>query len=305
MTKIKQPPGVFCPVITPYNSNLDIDLNRLTFQCNWLVKQNVGITLFGTTSEANSLSIEEKIKILNHLKEKKFDFQKILIGTGCCALPDTVRLTSYANYLDCLGCLLLPPFYYKNITDEGIYQSIAETISRVREDSLRLYLYHIPHISGVSFSINLIEKLLKNFEQSIAGIKDSSGDWQNTENMLRQNWNNFKIYVGNESFLLKNMQHGGDGCISATANINPKAIKQLYLNWEKPDAQQKQEALNVIRNETSKYPLIPAIKAILAEFLSDDCWRNIRPPLNKLDKKLGKDLTKRLREHGLEINLYK
>ena len=293
--------GVLCPVVTPFDANLDPDADRLIRQCQWLLTQNVGLAVFGTNSEANSLSVDEKIELLDRLVAAGVDTSRMMPGTGCCALTDTVRLTAHAARLGCAGVLMLPPFYYKGVSDDGIYASIAETIQRVGDDALRIYLYHIPPIAQVGFSVELIGSLVTDFPDTVVGIKDSSGDWNNTNAMLERHWDDFRIFVGSESFLLANMRNGGAGCISATANINPAAIDRLYREWRSDGADAQQQALDELRATIAEYPMIPALKASIAEFSGDDGWRTVRPPLVRLGKKQSAALAASLRGRGLAM----
>jgi len=287
--------GVLSPVVTPFKDDLDPDPERLTKQCQWLLSQNVGLAVFGTNSEANSLSVDEKILLLDHLAAAGVDTGRMMPGTGCCALTDTVKLTAHAAKLGCAGALMLPPFYYKGVSDEGIFASFAEVIDRVGDESLRIYLYHIPPIAQVGFSVDLIERLVTRFPSTIVGIKDSSGDWDNTHSMLEREWDGFSVFVGSESFLLANMRYGGAGCISATANVNPAAIDHLYQTWQDDDAEQQQQTLDDIRNTVMVYPMIPALKATVAEFSGDEQWRTVRPPLIPLSEEKSAALAETLR----------
>jgi 4-hydroxy-tetrahydrodipicolinate synthase len=301
MTHTNRLSGVLCPVITPFDTNLGPDADRLIRQCQWLLTQNVGLAVFGTNSEANSLSVGEKIELLNRLVDAGVDTSRMMPGTGCCALTDTVRLTAHAAKLGCAGTLMLPPFYYKGVSDDGIYASIAETIQRVGDSSLHVYLYHIPPIAQVGFSVDLIDRLVRDFPKTVVGIKDSSGDWENTKAMLDRQWDDFRVFVGSESFLLANMRNGGAGCISATANINPAAIDHLYQAWQADDADDQQAALNDIRGTTMVYPMIPALKATVAEFSGDEQWRAVRPPLTKLAADKSTELARTLRGKGFDM----
>lgn len=287
--------GVLSPVVTPFKDDLSPDPERLVKQCQWLLSQNVGLAVFGTNSEANSLSVDEKIMLLDQLSAAGVDTSRMMPGTGCCALTDTVRLTAHAAKLGCAGTLMLPPFYYKGVSDEGIFASFAEVIERVGDSSLRIYLYHIPPIAQVGFSVDLIERLVIRYPKTIVGIKDSSGDWDNTNEMLKRKWDDFRVFVGSESFLLANMRNGGAGCISATANVNPAAIAHLYQTWQEDDAEQQQQALDDIRNAVMTYPMIPALKATVAEFSGDEQWRTVRPPLVSLSREESAALAETLR----------
>lgn len=301
MTDSKRLSGVLSPVVTPFNADLSPDADRLIKQCQWLLSQNVGLAVFGTNSEANSLSVDEKIDLLVRLKEAGVDTSRMMPGTGCCALTDTVRLTAHATKLGCAGTLMLPPFYYKGVSDEGIFANFAEVIERVASESLRIYLYHIPPIAQVGFSVDLIERLVTRYPKTVVGIKDSSGDWDNTYSMLEREWDDFRIFVGSESFLLANMRNGGAGCISATANVNPAAIDELYQNWQADNADDLQRALDEVRDTVMAYPMIPALKATVAEFGGDDAWRAVRPPLVSLDADKSAALAAALRNIGFEM----
>lgn len=274
----------------PFKSDLSADADRLVQQCQWLLAQKVGVAVFGTNSEANSLSVDEKIELLDQLVDAGIDPSRLMPGTGLCALTDTVRLTQHVTRLGCAGALMLPPFYYKGVSDEGLYRSYAEVIERVGSDRLKVYLYHIPPISQVGISISLIERLIKTYPDIIAGIKDSSGDWNNTKLLLDAKWDDFRVFAGSEGFLLQTMQQGGAGCISATANINPAAIYDLYLNWQSPAADADQKALLTLRDYLQKFPMIPALKAIVAHYSSDPEWSRVRPPLVELENKQCEEL---------------
>src|SRR5271167_3242114 len=215
--------GVLPPVLTPFGQGLTPDPKRLAAHARWLLGQGCGgLAIFGTTSEANSLSLEEREVLLDALLEEGIPPEVLLVGTGCCALSDTVRLTALAVRRGCAGVLMLPPFYYKGVSDEGLYRVFSEVIERVGDARLRVYLYHIPPISQVGITAHLIERLLRAYPDVVAGMKDSSGDFGNTELMLeRFGPAGFRVFLGTERFLLAGMRSGGAGCITATANVNP------------------------------------------------------------------------------------
>ena len=293
--------GVLTPVITPFDDELAPDGARLVEQCRWLLSQDVGLAVFGTNSEANSLSVDEKIELLDALVDAGLDTSRMMPGTGCCALSDSVRLTRHAVSLGCAGALMLPPFYYKDVSDDGLFRSYAEIIERTGDNALQIYLYHIPPIAKVGLSLDLIERLIRSYPQTIAGIKDSSGDWQNTAAMLERQWDDFRIFAGSESFLLRVMQNGGAGCISATANINPAAISRLWASWDAPTAAQQQRDLDAVRAIVQDYPMIPALKAIVASFRRDEHWRSVRPPLVALSDEASSQMMARLAETGFDM----
>ena len=276
--------GVLTPVITPFDRQLKPDAKRLERQCRWLLEQDVGLALFGTNSEANSLSLVEKRALLDAIVGAGLPTARMMPGTGCSALTESVELTKHAVQLGCAGVLMLPPFYYKGVSDEGLYRNYSEIIQRVGDSRLRIYLYHIPPVSQVPISLPLIERLLKQYPGTIAGTKDSSGVWENTKAMLEQfQPQGFDVFAGSETFLLATLRLGGAGCISATANVNPAAIARLAKDWKGADADEEQKALDVVRTTFAKFPMIPALKAAVAQFSGDDDWAIVRPPLVELD----------------------
>jgi len=302
MTQPK-PSGVWAPAITPFKEDLSPDPIRFSRHARWLLANGCsGLAAFGTNSEANSLSVEERMSLLEFLVEDGVPPHSLMPGTGCCALTDSVRLTAHATQLGCAGALMLPPFYYKGVTDDGLFRNFAEIIERVGDARLRLYLYHIPPVAQVAISIPLIERLLKSYPQAIAGLKDSSGDWNNTQTMLDAfRGTGFDVFAGSEVFLLRNMQHGGVGCISATANVNPAAIHRVFACWQQADAGDMQTAISVTRAVIQKYPMIPALKAIAARAYSDPGWVTVRPPLMELTEAQRTSLSAELDANGFAL----
>ncbi len=283
MNPPQRPRGILAPVVTPFTAELRPDAERLVRHCRWLLSQDVGLAIFGTNSEANSLTLQEKLVLLDALIAAGISPARMMPGTGCCAFPDTVELTRRAIQHGCAGVLMLPPFYYKGVSDDGLFATYAEVIERVGDDRLRIYLYHIPPVSHVSISLALIERLLTRYPGTIAGIKDSSGDWNNTRAMLEQfQPRGFDVFAGSETFLLATLRGGGAGCISATANVNPAAIAALAREWQKPEADARQAALDTVRAAFQKFPMISALKGAIAHFAGDNAWASVRPPLMAL-----------------------
>ena len=240
--------GVLAPVVTPFRADLAPDSRRFIAHCKWLLSQNCGLAVFGTNSEANSLLMEERLNLLDELVAAGVDPARMMPGTGCCSIMETVKLTKQAVGNGCAGVLMLPPFYYKDVSEEGLYRYFSEVVQRVGDARLKIYLYHIPLVAVVGITTGLVERLLAAYPNAIAGMKDSSGDWNNTKTFLDAfavragravsiagAARTFDVFVGSESFLLANMRNGGVGTISATANINPAAIYELYKNWNTAD----------------------------------------------------------------------
>jgi 4-hydroxy-tetrahydrodipicolinate synthase len=295
------PRGVLVPAVTPFHPDLSVDAERFVDHCRWLLAEGAnGLAVFGTTSEANALSVAERMELLERLIDGGIPANVLLPGTGCCALPDTVALTKHAARNDCFGVLMLPPFYYKGVTDDGLFTSIAQVIERVADDRLRIYLYHIPPMAGVGFSLPLIERLLKSYPGVVVGIKDSSGDWKCTQALLEA-FAGFEVFPGSETYLLDALRLGGAGCISATANVNVAAIDKLIRGYTTPDADAMQRTLTAVRAAIQKFPLVAANKAILARMRDDDGWNVVRPPLVPLSADAQAALFSSL--ESLEFNL--
>jgi 4-hydroxy-tetrahydrodipicolinate synthase len=276
--------GVLSPVVTPFDADYRPDAARFVRHCQWLLSNDVGLAVFGTNSEGNSLTVGEKIGLLDTLVEAGLPPSRMMPGTGACALGDTVELTRHAVELGCGGVLMLPPFYYKGNSDEGLFRSFSEVIQRVGDDRLRVYLYHIPPIAQVPITLTLIERLLKEYPTVVAGAKDSSGNWENTQAMLEQfQPHGFDVFPGSESFLLRALRLGGAGCISATANVNPGPIARLAATWEQADADEQQAGLDAVRMVYQSYVMIPALKAAIAHYGEDPDWITVRPPLVEMD----------------------
>jgi 4-hydroxy-tetrahydrodipicolinate synthase len=315
--------GVLAPVVTPFKADLAPDRERFIRQCRWLLSQKCGLAPFGTTSEANSMSTDERKSLLDTLVAAGIDPSRMMPGTGCCSIPETVELTAHAVKHGCAGVLMLPPFYYKNVTDEGLYRYFSEVVQRVGDARLRIYLYHIPPVAIVGITPTLVARLLKTYPNAIAGMKDSSGDWNNTKTFLDTfSKDGFDVFVGNESFLFANMRNGGAGTISATANVNPAAIYELYMlcnttdDTGHPDRQQskignrksemehRQVRLDVVREVFSSRKfasMIAALKQAIAIYANDPEWARVRPPLVELTTEQTKLLGEQLKAIGFAM----
>jgi 4-hydroxy-tetrahydrodipicolinate synthase len=220
--------GVMAPVLTPLRADLSPDVQKwVAFAKSLLADGCTALAPFGTTSEANSIGLEERMDMLEKLVAAGVPATKLLPGTGTCAITDTVRLTTQAARLGCAGVLLLPPFYYKGVSDEGVFRATAEVIERTGSKALRVYVYHIPPVAVVGYSLAVIERLLKTYPDTVVGMKDSCGDWAYQESVLKA-FPGFTVFSGTEKFLTQNQRHGGAGTISAMANVIPAKIRAVY-----------------------------------------------------------------------------
>ena len=270
--------GILAPVLTPFDRDLNPDAPRFARFCRSLLEEGCSaLAPFGTTSEANSLSLDERERLLDTLLEAGIPADRLMPGTGCAALPDTARLSRKVARAGCAGVLMLPPFYYKNLTEEGLYRSFAAAIDRTSEARLRVYLYHIPQVSQVPIPLRVIERLLRGYPGVVVGIKDSSGDFENTRAMLRA-FPGFEVFVGTEKLLLASLREGGAGCITATANVNARAIARAF----RERTEERQREIDSVRALFESLPLIAALKEAMAQRTGDAWWRAVRPPLVEL-----------------------
>jgi len=302
--------GVLAPAVTPFRpDDLKPDRKRYIRHCKWLLSHGCSaLAVCGTNSEANSMSVEEREELLYELVDGGVAAADLMPGTGACDVPSAVRMTRAAVSVGASGQLMLPPFYYKQATngtgvpDEGLFRYYSEVIQRVGDSSMRIYLYHIPGTSGIAFSLPLIERLFSTYPGTIAGMKDSGNNMAYTLSVLGAvGHSGFDVFVGSEQFLLANMQNGGVGCISATANVNPGAIDRLFRTWQAPDAQQQQDALNVVRATFSAYPMIPALKWAVSHYGNDPAWPTVRPPWAELSTAEGAQLISKLDAIGFTM----
>lgn len=288
--------GIFAPTLTPVQTDLTPDIGRWIDHSRWLLANGChGLCPFGTTSEANSFSVDERMDMLEQLVDAGISPDILMPGTGCCALTDTVRLTAHSVRLGCAGVLMLPPFYYKGVSDDGLFRSYAEVIERVGDHRLRIYLYHIPPVAQVGITLQLINRLVAAYPSTVVGIKDSSGDWNNLSAILDE-FPGFGTFTGNEKFLLQTLQRGGVGSINAVANLIPEPQRKLFEQWQTPQAATMQQEIDRLRTAMQAFPTIAALKQIMALVHSDPSWLNLRPPLTMLtpdeaDELIGKIAT--------------
>lgn len=237
-----------------------------------------GLAILGTTSEANSLTLDERRRVIDAHLGDGIPAERLLPGTGACAIDDVVALSRHVGEIGAAGVLLLPPFYYKGVSDDGLFAFVAQVIERCGERVPRIMLYHIPPMAAVGWSQALVGRLLDAFPGIIVGMKDSSGDAAHTMAMIDA-FPDFAVFPGAEVYLLEALKRGAKGCISATANVNTRAIVRLIAGRDTAGASDLQEQLNAVRIAIQSRGLIPASKAVLAARYGDDTWLNVRPPL--------------------------
>jgi 4-hydroxy-tetrahydrodipicolinate synthase len=275
--------GVLVPVLTPFTPSGEPAAGRFVAFCRWLLDQGAGgLAVFGTTSEANSMSGAERMALLDRLIEADIPAQKLMPGTGACSMTEAAGLVRRAVGHGCGGVLMLPPFYYKGVSDDGIFAFVSGVIDRVASPALRVFLYHIPPVAQVGFSLDLVGRLIAGYPETVVGLKDSSGDWSNTAALLDR-FPGFAIFPGSEVFLLDALRKGGAGCITASGNVNVPGIRKLYDNWRGPQADALQAEITTLRKALQAYPMVPALKRVVAHFHNDSDWAAVRPPMVPLD----------------------
>ena len=298
-------PAVLAPVITPFQSNHEPCIERLTRHCQWLLGQGVGLAVFGTNSEGNSMSVRQKRACLDGLLLKGLPADQFMPGTGSCSLDDAIELTRSFVNTKVTSVLMLPPFYYKNVSDDGLFAFFSDVIQAVGHAQLQVYLYNIPQVSQVGLSVDLLERLVRAYPKTIVGMKDSSGDWAYTESCIeRLSPLGFRVYAGSETFLLQTLRAGGAGCISATANVNPGAIARLAEQWQSPQAEAMQARLDAVRKAFQSRPMIAAMKAAVAHATDDPQWCQLLAPLQALDKTTTESLLAELGALPFAITSY-
>jgi 4-hydroxy-tetrahydrodipicolinate synthase len=286
--------GVFCASLTPLNADLSPDLQLLGEHCSWLLESGCdGIALLGTTGEANSFSISERIGMLESVVRHGIPAGQIVPGTGVPSIEESVELTKHALSLGVNTVLVLPPYYYKNVSDEGLLNFYSQLIDRVDNPALRVLLYHIPPMSQVPISFSLITRLLERYPEVVVGVKDSGGDLNHMAELIRR-FPGFSVFAGSDHLLGPALREGGAGCITATANIISSKLAFIagrYHDDEWNDSVAATETnVAAIRSLFEQFPMIAALKATMASRTEQPGWNRLRPPLVSLSDEQAANL---------------
>ena len=298
--------GVVVPSLTPFNDDMSIATDLFVDHVQRLFNEGcAGVAPFGTTGEALSVGIDERIAAVRGLVDAGIDAAKIIPGTGLSNVADTARLSRACLDLGCAAVMTLPPFYYKAVTDDGICRYFEQLIGAIGSDA-RIFLYHIPPIAIVGISPAVAARLHDAFPENIVGIKDSSGDWENTQALFAID--GLIVYPGSELPLIDALDLGGPGCISATANLNVRAIAdviELYGAGDTGAARDLHGKVTTFRRTVEGFGPIPAQKRLLAMSSGDARWANVRPPLTAMPEARGQELVIQLdRELGGDLPKY-
>ena len=278
--------GVYCAVLTPLNSNLSINNNLHLRHCQSLMQKGLdGLTIFGTNGEGSSFSVEQKIHSIEFLLENRVD-PSSLIGTGSASLEDAIELTQFSVKIGAKASLLIPPFYFKNVTDDGVIAYYRNVIEQTGDNNFKFLLYNIPQHSGVTINFNIIENLLKIYPNNVVGLKDSTG---NMDNMLKtiKYFNEFAVLCGNGAMALHTTKRGGAGAITGDANITAKLLSFIIHNCKKEKEIDNFDAIQSlienIRNVLSSHEQISLLKAYYSIADNIEEWNNVMPPLKRID----------------------
>jgi 4-hydroxy-tetrahydrodipicolinate synthase len=291
--------GAWAASLTPLNEDLSVDLGAYLEHVRRLLDRGcAGVAALGTTGEANSFSLAERLDLVKALGHSNLPPDRVVVGVGCCAAPDTVALTRAALEAGFANVLMLPPFYYKGVSDDGLFRSYAGVIEAVDDPRLRVLIYDFPQMTGLRISAELLARLQAAFRGVVVGVKNSSGEWPAMEAAMRQ-FPGFKVFAGTEQFLLPTLRAGGPGCISATANVTCAELAALVAHWRDSNADARQEAVTRIRLMLQQFPAIPALKEIMAHATGRPQWRRLRPPLVNLS---GDDAAK-LRDQAQAVGI--
>lgn len=297
--------GLVAPILTPFNDDLSIATDLFVGHARRMLEQGcAAIAPFGTTGEALSVGIDERIVAIRGLIDGGIDPAKMIPGTGLSNVADTARLSRACLDMGCAAVMTLPPFYYKGVKEDALYRYFQQLLETIGADA-RIVLYHIPPIAIVGIPPSLAARLRAGFPEQIAGIKDSSGDWENTKQLL--DIDGLTVFPGSELPVLEALALGAPGCISATANVNAPAIARLIALYEHGDedgARALHEPVKDLRLAIQDSGPIPAQKRLLALATGDARWAHVRPPLTAMPEDAGRDLAATLmRDFGFDVPL--
>ena len=297
--------GIWPALLTPLNADLSIDHSRLAAHCkNLLASGCTGVTPFGTTGEGPSFSMAERKHTLDQLIKNGVHAAQIMVSTSCAALPETLALTRHAVSAGAHGCLMLPPFFIKGVSDEGIIDSYRYVIDGMADagllDRLRLYLYHIPQVSGVGLSHHVIALLKKMYPETILGIKDSQCDTAHSVALADAFMKVLTVYVGYEPDLPELSRRGSTGAISGLANFMPRLVGRLVMQPDAPSTSGERDRVVKLLDLLDGYSLVPALKGVMAALTDEEAWLRVRPPLVALTSDQFETLEQTVRTFGID-----
>ncbi|MES2974548.1 MAG: dihydrodipicolinate synthase family protein [Pseudomonadota bacterium] len=296
--------GIWPALLTPLKADLSIDHAKFAAHCKSLIARGCrGVTVFGTTGEGPSFSLAERRQAIDQLVANGLPAGQIMVSTSCSALPETLELTRHAIHAGVHGCLMLPPFFLKGVPDQGIIDSYCQVIDGLdaaEQGKLRLYLYHIPQVTGVPLSHHVISTLKQRYPKNILGIKDSACDTKHSVGLADAFMKDMTVYVGYEPDLPEMGRRGSTGAISGLANFMPRVVNQLVTQPDAATTPAQRERILTLLGLLQGYSLMPALKGIMAMIDNDPAWLRVRAPLVALTQDEYKALEKAIRGFGIE-----
>jgi 4-hydroxy-tetrahydrodipicolinate synthase len=297
--KINHLQGVWTASLTPLHADLSPDIELLRIHCDRLLVSGCnGVVLLGTTGEANSFNLNERMYVIRSMAQASPNRDKFIIGTGCCATSDTIELSKFALDQGFNQLLMLPPFYYKDIHQEGLQAYFDTVIKKIWTPELKILYYHFPKLTGVTLANETILYLIRKYPETFIGIKDSSGDWNHMKGIC-QAFPQFHVFAGSEEFLLRILREGGRGCISATTNISHTLVVEVFRRWQYPDGESLQDKITGLRKAFAAFPLVPALKTLMAVIHNDSRWLTLRPPHTGLSRDEKQNLISAMKSMGI------
>lgn len=292
------PRGVLAALVTPLTDALEPDTASLVAHARRLLSHGcTGLVALATAGEANSLSLAQRLRVIEALAASGLPMTRIVVGGGSCALDEAVALTKTIVAAGAAGVLLLPPFYYRDASADGLYRFYTALIERIGAPRLRIVLHHRPQASSAPITETLIVRLKAQFGATIAGVQNGAGDWPTTQALIRD-FPGLAIFSGTERYLLATLRAGGQGSISATLNLTAPLAGAVNEHWQSADAEALQQDLTTLRAVFDDFPTPMAPKEMLARLTAAPRWRNVLPPLVPLDAGLADSLHNRLESLG-------
>jgi 4-hydroxy-tetrahydrodipicolinate synthase len=267
--------GVIAAIATAIDANGEPDCARSTTLARFLLDNGCdGLNVLGTTGEATSFSLAQRQRVMSAYRDANLPVDRLMVGTGAAALADAIALTEHAAKLGFAGALVLPPFYYKNVSDDGLFATIDALVNATAQTPIPIYLYHFPAQSGVPWQVKLIRRLIEAFGTRIAGLKDSSGDMGFAREAAAVS-TRFKVFPSTEAALMDARAGVFAGCISATANLNADLCARAYRSGDREPL----DAAIAVRSLFDSKPLVAGVKTLLAHIHADAAWAQVMPPL--------------------------
>ena len=294
MKRQSVPKGVYAAVSTPVTSDFQPDLPRLISHCRWLLANGCdGLAPLGTTGEANSQSLSDRLNLIAGLADADIPMDRVIVGTGTTSIGDTVRISKAALDAGAARLLMLPPFYYHNASTEGLFSYFASVAERLGSDDPRILLYHIPQMSKVPIALSLARRLREAFPGVFVGVKDSGGDFEYTKSFIDE-FDGFEAFSGSEPLAAANLEAGGWGCISATTNVSAPLVAERLRASNSDDMARLDEQIDRVRSIIADVNTVSATKAVLARLRHDPAWSRTIPPNTDLDSATTDDIMQKL-----------